>query len=134
MTASRDITQILCLLATSYCLAGCWDDDPCDPGQIFEDLVCKPAPAPPGTGGAPGAGGAPGIDPEPSPDEAPWGAACTTDADCAGDAAFCPPAPFNLCTNIECSAGEANEGICPSGWICLPAGGGLPTSICVPPM
>lgn len=129
MSAFRNRARILILCTASSWLAGCWDDDPCDPGQIFEDRVCKPAPAPPPVEGE---GGAPAVEPEPG--AAPWGAACTTDADCAGDASFCPPSPFNTCTAINCSPGEANEGICPSDWTCLPAGGGIPTSVCLPPM
>jgi hypothetical protein len=129
MNAPGNTARILVLVSASSWLAGCWDDDPCDPGQIFEDTVCKPAPAPPPQEGE---GGSPATDPEPQ--ESPWGAACTTDADCAGDASFCPPSPFNTCTNIYCGAGEENEGICPADWVCLPAGGGIPTSVCLPPM
>ena len=125
MSASRITARILVLLAASAWLAGCWDDDPCDEGQIFEDHVCKAAPPPSG-----GQGGSPAME----PDASPWGAPCTTDGDCAGDASFCPPSPFNTCTNINCGAGEENEGVCPSDWICLPAGGGIPTSVCLPPM
>lgn len=125
MSASMNSMKILLLCAVSSWLAGCWDDDPCDEGQIFEDNVCKPAPPP-----SAGQGGSPAMEPS----EAPWGAPCTTDADCAGDASFCPPSPFNTCTNINCGAGEENEGVCPPDWICLPAGGGIPTSVCLPPM
>jgi len=128
MSASGKWARTSVLLAASSWLGGCWDDDPCDPGQIFEDRVCKTAPAPP----AGSDGGAPAME----PGDAPWGAACTTDADCAGDASFCPPSPFNTCTNIHCLAGEENEGVCPPDWTCLPPAPalGIPTSACIPPM
>ena len=131
MSAFRTTLQILSLLGAGAALGGCWDDDPCDPGQVFEDGVCRAAPPsePPPQGGE---AGAPGV--EPGPETSPWDSPCTSEADCAGDAVFCPPSPFNTCTNINCSPGEENEGICPADWTCIPAGGGLPTSICAPPM
>jgi hypothetical protein len=132
MSSLRSPTHLLALLGVACLLGACWDDDPCDPGQIFEDLVCKPAPVEP-----PPDGGEGGMPSEPGPDASPWGTTCTSVDDCGGDAAYCDPAapsPFNVCTQIDCSPGEANEGVCPADWTCLPAGVVTPTSICLPPM
>ena len=50
---------------------------------------------------------------------------------CFGKAPICAPT-INYCTNINCAAGEANAGICPTtdGWTCYPASNGNP-SACV---
>jgi len=115
----------LCALA-----AGCKDDDPCDPGQIVRDGQCYPAPA---VGGETGLGGA---DAGGQPDAAsgagsvtvdtPFGSACkdsTDSSDCGGIAPICADltklGQSMMCTQIDCSPGEANAGVCPSGFRCF---------------
>ncbi len=110
---------------------GCWDDDPCDQGQTFKNGVCLQAPSATGgstsTGGQTSVGGAGGdSDGEAQPDT--WAKQCTQPTDCTGNSPICAPAPLGYCTNINCSPGESNEGICPDGWTCFPAGGGNPSA------
>ncbi|MFZ5896561.1 MAG: hypothetical protein ACOY0T_36235 [Myxococcota bacterium] len=111
---------------------GCWDDDPCDPDQVFVDGVCRAAPAGgagmSSTGGQSSVGGAGGN--ANGDGDSTWGKACAMPTDCTGDSPICAPSPLGYCTNINCSAGEANADICPVGWMCFPAGNGNP-SACV---
>jgi hypothetical protein len=128
-------------------LPACWDNNPCDPGQVVVYTQCA---WPPETNA------------QDTSDTAsdPWGVACTpTEAEtsvdanetasqsdsndasdaasdgassadsgpCYGNAPICAPSPLNYCTNIDCSQGEANYGICPAGWTCVPASNGLPS-------
>jgi hypothetical protein len=116
-------------------LQACWDDDPCDPGQLFTDGACFDPPAGaggPSNGGHPGAnagaggdGGAGGVT---APVESSWGVTCSVPEECVGDSPLCAPAPLGYCTNIDCAPGEANAGICPPGWTCFPAGNGNPSA------
>jgi hypothetical protein len=108
---------------------GCWDDHPCDPGQVFTGGLCFNAPSGTGgsaSGGQSGTGGSGGG----QVGESTWGMKCEVPADCAGDSPICAPAPLGYCININCSAGEENVGICPDGWTCFPASNGNP-SACV---
>jgi len=117
-------------------LAGCWDSDPCDPGQVFRGGACFPDTAGSSGSGGVDAGGEAGAAAEPTAGapavgtESTWRKACTTDADCGGDSPLCATSPLNYCTNINCSPGEANAGICPMGWTCFPASASNP-SACV---
>ena len=136
---------ILGVLGLCGLAVGCKDDDPCDPGQIVKNTQCYPAPAAGGdsssggadtggtdAGGAPDtAGGAPG-----SALETPFGTPCadtTASSDCGGDAPKCadlsPLGQSIMCTQSDCSAGEANAGVCPSGFKCF-AVPGYP-SVCI---
>ncbi|HET9934059.1 MAG TPA: hypothetical protein VFQ35_25320 [Polyangiaceae bacterium] len=112
-------------------LVGCWDNDPCDAGQIFKDGVCFQAPSASGgstsSGGQTGDAGSGGDSSGPAQPDS-WAKQCTQPADCTGNSPICAPAPLGYCTNINCSPGEANEGICPAGWTCFPAGGGNPSA------
>lgn len=128
-------TSIALASAGLFTLLGCWDDDPCDPGQVFREGSCFEAL--PASGGAP-SGGAPsgagaggqGEGGGSEPGESRWGVACTAPEDCGGDSPVCAPAPLGYCTNIDCAAGEPNEAICPAEWTCYPAGSDRP-SACV---
>lgn len=127
LLARRPLLTFALLLGA---LAGaCKDEQPCDPEQVSIGTVCFPAEAggSAGTGaaqaGAPsdagaGAGGeaAPG---EPGNPDAGFGTPCETNADCGGDAPVCATDPLFYCSQLECDAGEANEGVCPEGWTCL---------------
>lgn len=89
-------------------LGACWETDMCDPGQILKDNVCYPAPPPPPPPKEGGAG------------EDTFGKTCSTQEDCAGgNATICGAPQLPMCTQINCQAGEENQGICPSGWTCL---------------
>lgn len=130
------------LLAAVLVTSGCWDEDPCDPGQDLKDMYCYAAASGGSSGGsgvagsgeggssgeaglagASGAGGDAGAPPTTST----FGVACSSEAQCGGDAPICAP-PLGYCTNINCGPGEANEGICPEGWTCYPASGGNPSA------
>ena len=107
---------------------GCWDDKPCDTGQVFKDGACYAAPTgaagSTSTGGQSATAGAAGN----TASESTWGMACTAAENCGGDSPICAPAPLGYCTNINCSPGEDNAGICPAGWTCFPAGGTNPSA------
>jgi hypothetical protein len=48
-----------------------------------------------------------------------YGTVCQSNAQCGGPAPICATDPLNYCSQIDCEAGEANEGICPAGWRCF---------------
>jgi hypothetical protein len=121
---------------------GCKDDDPCDPGQVVLNSQCYPAPATAGSGsggsGGSDAAGAAGdaAGGAPSEPNTPFGTACadtTGSSDCGGEAPLCadlsPLGQTIMCTQTGCSAGEANAGVCPSGFSCF-AVSGYP-SVCI---
>ena len=137
---------LLGLLGLCGTNAGCKDDDPCDPGQIEKNGQCYPAPASGGTasgeGGGAGAGGAAdngeadggvGKAAAGAPGASlntPVGTPCldtTASSDCGGDAPVCadlsPLGQSVMCTQLDCAAGEANAGACPSGFTCFQAPG-----------
>jgi hypothetical protein len=109
-------------------IAGCWASNPCDPGQTVRFDSCFPlAPpvAPPDgstagdasdggslEGSAGGGGSAP----------ASFGQTCSAASDCAAGSPVCGAPQLPYCTQIDCQAGEANAGVCPSGWQCLTVG------------
>jgi hypothetical protein len=121
---------ILCSLAAGALALGCKDEDPCDPGQIVMNTQCYPAPASGGgdnggahSGGAPDTAGGAGA---PSVLDTPFGTACedtNASSDCAGVAPICADltklGQSVMCTQINCSAGEANAGVCPGGFTCF---------------
>jgi hypothetical protein len=127
---------ILSALPLCCLLAGCKDDDPCDPGQIVKNSQCYPAPAMVGDaggaeGGADAAAGASGA-----AVDTPFGTPCTdttASSDCAGLAPVCadltPLGQSVMCTQINCASGEANAGVCPSTFNCF-APPGYP-SVCI---
>jgi hypothetical protein len=112
---------------------GCWDDNPCDPGQVVRQDQCVAAPA--STAAASDAGDAsPATDASGSGGDGSvvdtFGKACTTASDCAGgNAPVCGAPQLPLCTQIDCQAGEAHAGVCPSGWQCLATAGN--PSVCL---
>jgi hypothetical protein len=126
------LAPCLILSALGLCgmAVGCKDDDPCDPGQIVENTQCYPAPASGGDsavggGGAAGSSDAEGGAPSVALDT-PFGTACkdtTASSDCGAPAPICADltqlGQSVMCTQIDCSAGEANAGACPSGFSCF---------------
>lgn len=95
----------LWLLCAGLLLIGaCKDDDPCDDGQDSIGTGCFAK--------TPGAG-------EPPEPEAMFGDTCKTNDDCGGLAPICATDPLFYCSQIDCEAGEANEGACPEGWRCF---------------
>jgi hypothetical protein len=123
------LLALLCLLLAP----GCKDEEPCDDGQESIGTVCYPAATggsagssslpqagAPGEGGAADpAGGASGSEPPGNPD-ATFGTPCQANDECGGDAPICATDPLFYCSQIDCSAGEANDGACPAGWTCFP--------------
>jgi hypothetical protein len=99
----------------------CKDEAPCDEGQESIGTGCFPKASSGGSGGKtsePSAGEASGGAPMGNPD-ATFGTPCESDADCGGDAPVCDYKMFHYCLQIECGEGEANEGVCPEGWMCV---------------
>ena len=125
-----------------FLCSACDPDDPCRGDYIHNSryAVCLPLPPDGGTAEE-DQGPAPEEDPsaedgDPTAerengDEIPFGTTCATDDDCGGSAPYCVNEPIVLgCTNVLCGAGEANAGICPGDWTCVPAMGTNP-SACV---
>jgi hypothetical protein len=105
---------VVSFIAMTPFLGACWETDMCDPGQVVQDDLCYPAPPP----------HVPKVDAGGTGDaSAPldtFGKACSAPGDCAGgNATICGAPQLPLCTQIDCLAGEANEGVCPAGWQCL---------------
>jgi hypothetical protein len=148
-TLARSQSLIWALLGLGGLVAGCKDDDPCDPEQTEKNSQCYPPAAAAGTagkasstaGGTDGggaetggaadatAGGMPALD-------TPVGTPCQdtmASSDCGGDAPVCadltPLGQMVMCTQIDCAEGEANAGACPSEFTCF-AVPGYP-SVCI---
>jgi hypothetical protein len=111
------------LLGAGLLLAvACKDEEPCDPDQESVGTSCFVA-ATGGSGGSeatpePVAGAGSDVEPPGNPD-ATFGDTCATDTDCGGPAPICATDPLFYCSQIDCEAGEANEGACPEGWRCF---------------
>lgn len=139
---------ILALLGLCGLVAGCKDDDPCDPDQTEKNTQCYPPPAAAGTAGtAPSsaggadaggtdAGGAPEMGGAAPALDTPVGTPCEdtmASSDCGGEAPVCadlsPLGQPVMCTQRDCAEGEANAGACPSGFTCF-AVAGYP-SVCI---
>jgi hypothetical protein len=109
------VSWLLALPLSAPLMQGCWDSDPCDPGQIVKDNLCYDPPPPP----------PPKVDAGPLPEgsvppQDTFGKSCSTQTDCAGgNAPVCGAPQLPICTQIDCQSGEANQGVCPSGWQCL---------------
>lgn len=127
------------MLGLASLATGCIDDDPCDPDQTVKVGQCYPPAASGGSNssgmnmaGAPEAmAGAPVAT-----SESTFGSPCedkTDSSDCTGDAPVCadlsPLGQDIMCTQLHCAEGEANAGICPSGFKCF-AVSGYP-SVCI---
>jgi hypothetical protein len=126
-----------CLMLCAIAVA-CKDDDPCDPGQIERNSACYP-PAKGGNSAAGGSGGASEAGEgggSGAATDTPFGSPCADtvgSSDCAGNAPVCadlsPLGQTIMCTQTDCSTGEAHAGVCPSGFTCF-AVPGYP-SVCV---
>ena len=102
-------------------LVGCWEGNPCDPGQVVRLDQCVAAPTAPAA--SPDAGGesadATGVDALVDN----FGMTCASASDCAGGTApVCGAPQLPVCTQVFCQAGEANAGVCPTGWQCVAVG------------
>ena len=107
-------------------LVGCWEGNPCDPGQVVRLDQCVAAPAAPAASldageqnadaaGGDAAGGDASID--------NFGMTCASASDCAGGTApICGAPQLPVCTQALCQSGEANAGACPTGWQCVAVG------------
>jgi hypothetical protein len=99
-------------------LPSCHDDEPCDPGQEYLNSSCFPIKT--GSGGSStGTGGANGAGGDSTGETSQFGKTCATAQECAGDAPICAAPQLPVCTQINCAAGEENEGACPPDWTCL---------------
>jgi hypothetical protein len=145
LTMGRSPALLRALLGGLGLLAGCTDDDPCDPGQIERYGLCYPAPTD-GNGGSGGssASGMAGAEVGGAAESAagagavdtPFGSDCqdeTDSSDCGGDAPVCanltPLGQSVYCTQIDCAEGEEHAGVCPAGFTCF-AVSGYP-SVCI---
>jgi hypothetical protein len=124
----RGTTRARCLagIFIGVLLQACWDNNPCDPGQIVVANQCMAGPSPQGGGSDAGDAGSDGAAAEGGGSS--FGEPCTTAADCSGDAPFCAQPYAPVCTQSQCAAGEANAGACPPGWQCMVIPGG--PSVC----
>ncbi|MCG5051709.1 MAG: hypothetical protein KA712_01990 [Myxococcales bacterium] len=109
-------------------LTGC-NDEPCDPGQLYRDGLCFPAPAD-------AAMKADGLAEEAGTTGA-YGRTCVDDvshADCQAPAPVClkpPGQTAGFCSAVAC---DATPEICPSGWRCVDLASFVPGApwACVP--
>ncbi len=110
----------LCVAAMSA--PGCWVAE-CDSGQIEKGGVCVDLPPPaatPDDAAASSSDASPGQDAATSTVVDTFGKTCASDPDCAGGNAPMCGGPLAYCIQINCDVGEANAGVCPTGWMCLP--------------
>jgi hypothetical protein len=132
----RSALRPLIWVAAALATIGCKDDSPCDEGFVERGLAaCYPLPAGGGAGqaGSSGQAGTTGIDVDAgdgggaAPAAAYIGQPCADTAahsDCGEGAPVCADLPAGtMCTQLFCQAGEANQGVCPSDWMCLSNGG-----------
>lgn len=129
---------LFCTLGLLVTSVGCEIDDPCDPGQIYENTICIVPPEPEeemmmdDSMIVPDAGL---MTTSNEPVEATFGDPCTDpggSSDCGGAAPICVPM-LNICSQILCLEGEANAGTCTTpGWACLEVQAGSP-SLCIDP-
>ena len=108
-------------------LVACLDDEPCDPGQVYQDNVCLAESEPTSDGGAGGAGsdvlGAPCVD-------------NVDHSDCAEPAPYCAiqPGEDGYCVAIvDEGCDNAGPEACPAGWECFRLGAVAPgePDICI---
>jgi len=125
------------LVTLTFLIGGCWDDEPCDAGQILKDNNCYPAPAvvvPKPDAGSEEGDAAVGDAATPAEKPDNFGEACTEQSDCAGGTApVCGAPMLPKCFQTNCNPGEANAGACPSGWTCIATGMADPPSLCFNP-
>lgn len=136
-THRRTVCFALVTLAAIAFAPACMVDNPCGAG-LYETpgYRCAPLPAAPASDAGPGEGGAavapdaPDADGgggdaeasapvEPASATSSFGKTCGAMTDCGGDAPICPAPQFPYCTQIHCEAGEANAGVCPTGFTCV---------------
>lgn len=125
----RSPLRSLVWAAAVLAVFGCKDESPCDEGFVERGLAaCYPLPS-----GSAGQAGSTGNDFDAgdgggaAPTAFYIGQPCAdTDAhsDCGGAAPICADLPAGtMCTQLLCQAGEPNEGVCPSDWMCLSSAG-----------
>jgi hypothetical protein len=118
----------LMLMASALALPGCYDDDPCDPGQKLENGACvavvEDVSEDSGASGAGGAGnsqaGGAGDNAGGAP-AADFGDACSEHGDCADPVPYCalqPGQEIGYCTATGCNPPEDTD-VCPDGWGCM---------------
>lgn len=132
---TRDSSRAL-LASAALVLAAtataCVAKDPCGDGLYeLDNYRCAPLPAAPAAeaGAADGGAGATtsaddagaeaATDAAPAPAASSFGKACAAATDCGGDAPMCGAPQLPYCTQIDCEAGEAHAGACPSGFTCV---------------
>ena len=99
----------------------CEDDDPCDPGQVYQDGVCLGAQyTSSGTSGAAGASGdASTAGSAGAPSVGEFGTVCTDAEGCAEPAPYCAiqlGQTEGFCTMTGCIEQPT---VCPGGWDCV---------------
>jgi hypothetical protein len=131
----RSALRPLVWVAAALAIFGCKDDSPCDEGFVERGpAACYPLPV--GAAGEAGSSGQAGttgddFDAGDGGGAAPAafyiGQPCAdtvSHSDCGGGAPICADLPAGtMCTQILCQAGEPNQGVCPSDWMCLSSAG-----------
>jgi|CZKU01.1.fsa_nt_gi hypothetical protein len=124
--AARTVVSAI-ILGLGSGAGGCWASDPCDPGQVVRFDSCFPGPVATadasGEGGAGEGGSTEGGASDGGAVPSSFGKTCSTATDCAAGSPICGAPQLPYCTQINCQAGEANAGACPTtGWQCLKVG------------
>lgn len=113
---------LMASMASALSGVSCSDDNPCDPGYIFAETVCKlpPLDAAAPTPDAQTSASDSAMDTMEAPAKSSFGDPCTVDTDCTGDTDYCAAAPGapKFCSTRGC---DKNPGLCPSGWTCFDA-------------
>jgi hypothetical protein len=109
--------RVALLLPSVGLMAACEVDEHCDPGYVYTQGYCSPPLTQPPVSDA---GADEDVTSAMDTPKDTFGKTCANNSDCAGgNAPFCAPAPFSICTQQNCMAGEAHAGACPSDWMCL---------------
>jgi hypothetical protein len=106
--------RIIQCSAVSLLFLACTEDDPCGPGQVYQNGSCA-AETPGGD-----AGGEQDAATDGPPGEA-FGATCAQHPECTAPTDYCAVQPGSpgYCTAKGC---DANASICPEGWTCFNLG------------
>ena len=111
------LRRFVSLITLVTCVAACSIDEPCSPGQKYQNTVCMAlVDGGAGTGGAGGGAGSGGIGGNGM--VGMFGDACADTPDCAAPTDYCardPNQTMGICTRQGC---DVEPTICPANWYC----------------